>query len=242
MNQKSCLNCGHSVSDEFCPHCGQKTDTARITPRSIIKNDILGSIWHFEARFFNTLRNIIFSPGKTAMNYIAGKRIRYNNFIPLLLVLFSFNVLGLHYYEKFAPAEVLAEDSEVKDFLSKYSKAILFIVIPMLAVNAYFLFRRIKLNIAEHFIIGTVSLLGILTLFLLDDIVSLISLWKPVSRIFNSIDRALFGIAVLFPAVTYWNAFKNSFTTWELAWRVAGLYFLMGLESSVIGLILYEVF
>lgn len=242
MNQKSCLNCGHSVSDEFCPHCGQKTDTARITPKSIIKNDILGSIWHVEARFFNTLKDIIFRPGKTAMDYIAGKRIRYNNFIPLLLVLFSFNVLGLHYYEKFASAEVLADDSEVKDFLSKYSKAVLFVIIPMLAVNAYFLFRRIKLNIAEHFIIGTVSLLGILILFLLDDIVSLIGLWKPVSKIFFVIDQLLFGIAVLFPAVTYWNAFKNSYTSWGMVWRVVGLYFLMGLESTVIGLILYEIF
>jgi len=242
MNQKSCLNCGHSVSDEFCPHCGQKTDTARITPKSIIKNDILGSIWHVEARFFNTLKDIIFRPGKTAMDYIAGKRIRYNNFIPLLLVLFSFNVLGLHYYEKFASAEVLAEDSEVKDFLSKYSKAVLFVIIPMLAVNAYFLFRRIKLNIAEHFIIGTVSLLGILILFLLDDIVSLIGLWKPVSKIFFVIDQLLFGIALLFPAVTYWNAFKNSYKSWGMVWRVVGLYFLMGLESTVIGLILYEIF
>lgn len=242
MNKKSCLNCGHSVSDEFCPHCGQKTDIARITPQSIIKSDILGSIWHMEARFFNTLKDIVTRPGQTAMDYISGKRIRYNNFIPLLLVLFSFNVLGLHYYEKFAPAEILAEDSQIKDFLSKYSKAILFIIIPMLAVNGYFLFRRVNLNIAEHFIIGTVSLLGILTLFLLDDIVSLISLWKPVSKIFNSIDKLLFAISVLFPAATYCNAFKSSYTIPGLAWRIIVLYILMILESAVIGLILYEIF
>lgn len=242
MNQKSCLNCGHSVSDEFCPHCGQKADTARITPKSLIQNDILGSIWHMEARFFNTLKDIMARPGQTAMDYISGKRIRYSSFIPLLLVLFSFNVLGLHYYEKFAPPEVLADDSEIKDFLSKYSKAILFVVIPMLAVNAYFIFKRIKLNIAEHFIIGTVSLLGILTLFLLDDIVSIISLWKPVSKIFNTIDRALFAISVLFPALTYWNAFKNSYTSPGLAWRIIVLYILMVSESAIIGLILYEIF
>lgn len=242
MNKKSCLNCGHSVSDEFCPHCGQKTDTARITPQSLIKNDILGSVWHFEAKFFNTLKNILFRPGKTAMNYISGKRIRYSSFIPLLLVLFSFNVLGLHYYEKFASPETLAEDSEVKDFLSKYSKAILFVIIPMLAVNAYFIFRRIKLNIAEHFIIGTVSLLGILILFLLDDMVSLIGLWKPVSKVFLVIDNIIFGLSVLFPALTYWNAFKSSYTKLGLALRVGILYILMGIESSVIGLILYEIF
>lgn len=242
MNKKSCLNCGHSVSDEFCSHCGQKTDTARITPRSLIKNDILGSIWHVETRFFNTLKDIITRPGQTAMDYISGKRIRYNNFIPLLLVLFSFNVLGLHYYERFASPEVLADDSEIKDFLSKYSKAILFVIIPMLAVNAYFLFKRINLNIAEHFIIGTVSLLGILIIFLLDDIVSLIGLCQPVSKIFEFIDKIIFGLSIIFPAITYWNAFKNSYSKIGLLWRVLVLYVLMGLESSAISLILYEIF
>ncbi|WP_162143873.1 DUF3667 domain-containing protein [Chryseobacterium daeguense] len=235
------MNCGHSISDEFCPHCGQKADTARITPKSLIKNDILGSIWHVEARFFNTLKDIIIRPGKTAMDYISGKRIRYNNFISLLLVLFGFNVLGLHFYGKFAPPETLADDSEIRMFFSKYSKTILFIIIPMLAVHAYFLFRRVKLNIAEHFIIATVSLLGILIIFLFDDIVSLIGLWKPVSKIFDIFDNIIFGLFILFPALTYWNAFKNIYSTPGLFWRVLVLYVLMGIESSVLILALYKV-
>jgi hypothetical protein len=242
MNKKSCLNCGHSISDEFCAHCGQKSDTARITPLSLIKNDILGSIWHVEAKFFHTLKDILFRPGKTALNYISGKRIRYNNFISLLLILFGFNVIGLHFYERFASPETLADDSEIKDFFSKYSKTILFVIIPMLAINAYFLFKRIKLNIAEHFIIGTVSLLGILIIFLLDDVVSLIGLWKPVSKIFNGISKILFGLFIFFPAITYWNAFKNSYSKPGLSWRVLLLYVLMGIESLIIIAVLYKIF
>lgn len=243
MNKKSCLNCSHSISGEFCAHCGQKSDTARITVHSLIKNDIFGSIWHVEAKFFHTLKNILFRPGTTAMNYISGKRIRYNNFISLLLILFGFNVLSYHYYAKFAPAETLTDDVlYVKDFFSKYSKVILFVLIPMLGANGYFLFRRIKLNIAEHFIIGTVSLLGILILFLLSDMVSLIGLWKPVEKIFTIIDKIVFGLSILFPAITYWTAFKNSYSKPGLLWRVSVLYVLMMVESSVISLILYEIF
>lgn len=242
MNKKSCLNCGHSVSGEFCSHCGQKSDTARITPVSLIRNDILGSIWHVEARFFHTLKEILFRPGRTAMNYIAGKRIRYNNFISLLLVLFGFNVIGFHFYERFASAEALSSDSEIRVFFSKYSKTVLFVIIPMLGAHAYFLFKRIKLNIAEHFIIGTVSLLGILILFLLDDMVSLIGLWKPVSKIFNGIDKILFGLSILFPAITYWNAFKNLYSKAGLLWRVFILYVLMGTESLIIIAVLYKIF
>jgi hypothetical protein len=66
MSKKSCLNCGHSISGEFCAHCGQKSDTARITLHSLIKNDILGSVWHVEAKFFHTLKNLLFRPGITA--------------------------------------------------------------------------------------------------------------------------------------------------------------------------------
>ncbi|MDN5477779.1 hypothetical protein [Chryseobacterium carnipullorum] len=98
------------------------------------------------------------------------------------------------------------------------------------------------MNIAEHFIIGTVSLLGILILFLFNDMVSLISLWKPAAEIFNILDKALFILFILFPAVTYWNAFKNSYSKLGLLWRVSVLYVLMGVESLAIITILYRIF
>jgi hypothetical protein len=130
----------------------------------------------------------------------------------------------------------------MKNFFSKYSKIILFVIIPILGSASYLIFKRIKLNIAEHFIIGTVSLLGILILFLLSDIVSLIGLWQPVSKIFNIFDKILFGLSILFPALTYWNAFKNSYSKPGLLWRVLILYVLMGIESLIIIAILYRIF
>jgi len=243
MSNKTCLNCGHFLSGEFCAHCGQKADTTRITVNSLIKNDILGSIWHVEAKFFSTLKDILFSSGKTAMDYISGKRIKYNNFISLLLILFGFNVLSYHYYEQFAPAQIISDDvSDIKVFFSKYSKVILFVIIPMLAINRYLIFKRLKFNIAEHFIVATVSLLGILILFLLSDIVSLIGLWKPVSKIFNFNDKIIFGLSILFPAITFWNAFKKSYSKPGLLWRVLTLYVLMGIESFIIFAVLYQLY
>lgn len=166
MNKKRCLNCGHSVSDEYCAHCGQKSDTARITPVLFIKNDVLGSIWHVEARFLNTLKEILIRPGITATNYISGKRIRYYNFISLLLILFGFNVIAFHLFINTAKIDLQAENSKTIDFFSKYSKATLLFLIPVLACNAWIVFRKIKFNLAEHFVIATVSLIGILVFFL----------------------------------------------------------------------------
>lgn len=119
MNKKRCLNCGHSVSDEYCAHCGQKSDTARITPVLFIKNDVLGSIWHVEARFLNTLKEILIKPGITATNYISGKRIRYYNFISLLLILFGFNVIAFHLFINTAKIDLQAENSKTIDFFFK---------------------------------------------------------------------------------------------------------------------------
>lgn len=69
-------------------------------------------------------------------------------------------------------------------------------------------FLKNKIEYCEHFVIATVSLLGILILFLFNDMVSLISLWIPVEKISVFLDKALFILFILFPAVTYWNAFK----------------------------------
>lgn len=241
MLKKSCLNCGHSISDEFCSHCGQKSDTARITPKSLIRTDILGSIWHIEDKFFRTLKHILLNPGKMATDYIAGKRIRYYNIFSLLLILFGFNVLALHFYLDLNPDEIPEDSSNIMDFFSKYSKTILFALIPILALNSWILFKRVKLNFAEHIIIASVSLCGILTLILVDDIISIIEIYKPLSKIFAVIDKILvFGI-VLFPAFTYFNAFKSSYSTLGILWRLILFYVLWGIGIFIIIILLYKI-
>lgn len=241
MNKKSCLNCGHSISDEFCPHCGQKSDTARITPRSLIRGDILGSIWHVEARFFRTLKHVLFGPGRMAMDYISGKRIKYYNLFSLLLILFGFNVLALHFYLDLNPKEIPEDSSPIIDFFSKYSKTILFVLIPILALNAWFIFKRIKLNLAEHVIIASVSLSGILALLLLDDVISIIGIYDPLSKIINILDKILVYSLLLFPAFTYFNAFKNSYSKSGLLWRLLFFYILLGIEICAIVLLLFKI-
>ncbi|MET3535353.1 DUF3667 domain-containing protein [Chryseobacterium limigenitum] len=242
MNKKSCLNCGHIISGEFCSHCGQKSDTARITPHSLIKNDILGSIWHIETKFFHTLKDVLFKPGQTAMDYISGKRIKYYNLFSLLLILFGFNVLMLHFYLDLNPKEITADGSNIIDFFSKYSKTILFAFIPILALNARILFKRIKLNLAEHVILASVSLSGILTLLLLDDVISIIGIYEPLSKIINVLDKILVYSLTLFPAFTYFNAFKNSYSTSGLIWRLSVFYILLSVECFAIIILLYNLF
>ncbi|MEY8760852.1 DUF3667 domain-containing protein [Chryseobacterium tongliaoense] len=242
MSKKSCLNCGHRISDEFCPHCGQRSDTARITPHSLMTSDILGSIWHIEARFFRTIRHILFGPGKMAMDYIAGKRIKYYNLFSLLLILFGFNVLALHFYLDMASIDIHKENSDIINFFSKYSKASLLGLLPIMALNAWALFRSVKLNFAEHIIIAVVSLCGILMILLVDDVISIIGLYRPLLKITDIIDKILIVCCILFPAFTYFDAFRNSYSRFGLIWRIAVHSLLILAEVIIISLIFYKIF
>ncbi|MFP3595248.1 DUF3667 domain-containing protein [Chryseobacterium sp. SIMBA_029] len=242
MNKKSCLNCGYPVSGEFCSHCGQKSDTARITSHSLFKNDILGSIWHVEARFFRTIQHVLLGPGKMATDYISGKRITYYNLFSLLLILFGFNVLALHFYLDLNPAEIPDGSTNIIGFFSKYSKTILFGLIPIFAFNGWILFKRIKLNLAEHVILASVILSGILLLLLLDDIISIIGIYKPLLKITDVIDKMFILSILLFPAFTYCNAFRSSYSHLELIGRIAVFYLLMIIEILLFIVLFYKIF
>lgn len=242
MTKKSCLNCGHRISDEFCSHCGQKSDTARITLHSLIKSDILGSIWHVEAKFFRTLKHVLLNPGTMGMDYVSGKRIKYYNLFSLLLILFGFNALALHFYLDLNPNKIPADSSKIIYFFSQYSKTILFALIPILACNGWILFKRMLLNLAEHVIIASVSLSGILTILLLDDVVSIIGIYEPLSKIIIILDKILVFGFLLFPAFTYFNAFKTFYSIFGLLWRLSVFYVLLVIEILAIIILLYKIF
>lgn len=36
-----CLNCNNEIIGKFCHHCGQKTDTHRITAKHFVIHDLL---------------------------------------------------------------------------------------------------------------------------------------------------------------------------------------------------------
>ena len=83
-----CPNCQTILPGEskFCPDCGQK----RIHPKDhsvwhlIVES--VGDFFHFDSKFFATLRPLLFRPGYLTNEYLSGKRARY--FQPFKLFLF----------------------------------------------------------------------------------------------------------------------------------------------------------
>lgn len=224
-----CQNCNETISKNFCANCGQKTDTHRITLKHFFAHDIIHGVWHFERGIFFTLKEAIIRPGQAALDYIGGKRIRYYNVFYLSLLLIALNILLKHYYSGFDSHAVEDETPNVTHFFANNIKLLLFSIIPVLGLNSWLVFRRLKLNIAEHFIIGGMCLLGILFTtigFLFFDFLSN----QLSAAVFGILEVACFVVILLYPVWTYQNAVKNIYTIWGTFWRTLVFYMLILLE------------
>ncbi len=71
-----CRNCETDFKGNFCPHCGQ-TIKEFDRPFSILIYDFMGTVFAFDARFFKTIKAVLFHPGKFSFEYMKGKRASY---------------------------------------------------------------------------------------------------------------------------------------------------------------------
>ena len=92
--QDSCLNCGATLRTDqnFCPLCGQKTDTGRLTIRQLAK-DFLVMISKVEKGLVRLLKGLTFRPGNVAIEYIEGKRKKYFSPLAFMTVCIALTVV-----------------------------------------------------------------------------------------------------------------------------------------------------
>lgn len=80
-----CLNCGTDFSGKYCPNCGQKSDVGRITVKALF-GEFFHLLTHIEKTFFKTTLDFIIRPGRTSLNYLEGKRQRYQRPVSYFLI------------------------------------------------------------------------------------------------------------------------------------------------------------
>lgn len=83
--EKDCLNCGHTVEERFCPHCGQENIEPR-QPFHFLFTHFIEDFTHYDGQFWKTLKYLIFQPGKLTKEYLSGKRQLY--VVPVKLYIF----------------------------------------------------------------------------------------------------------------------------------------------------------
>lgn len=92
---ENCRNCGTPLSGVYCAACGQSRHVHRSL--SGILHDVLHGAFHFDNKFWRTLPELIFHPGRLTRRYIDGERAKFIS--PLALFLFTvfamFAVVGM---------------------------------------------------------------------------------------------------------------------------------------------------
>jgi hypothetical protein len=93
--EKNCLNCGTDVAGRFCQHCGQENVPGHMPFLALIQHFIY-DIFHFDGKFFDTLKLLFFKPGYVPLQYAQGKRLSYLD--PIRMYLFTSAIFFLFFF------------------------------------------------------------------------------------------------------------------------------------------------
>jgi hypothetical protein len=80
-----CENCATLLQGDYCHQCGQSAHNPLEHVGHAIE-EVFESFWHLDGRIFRTLRQLLV-PGRVAINYLAGHRVRYIPPLRLFVIL-----------------------------------------------------------------------------------------------------------------------------------------------------------
>lgn len=223
----TCLNCGKRIQENFCSYCGQKTDTHRITLKHFFTHDVLHGVWHLDKGILFTIKAILTRPGKAAYDYINGKRINYYNVFYLILIFIGLNILLVNFHHQLNPTQKMVLDGDGKrlfDFFAGYLKVLLFSIVPLSALFSWLMFKKLKLNFAEHLIIGGFNLLGIFCFVFVYNSISLLDVFISLQDFMWIIQIILVICILLFPLWIHLNLAYQFYTKLQLTLRTLTYY------------------
>jgi Protein of unknown function (DUF3667) len=93
--EKNCLNCGTIVAGRYCQVCGQENVVSKQSFGSLVRHFIF-DIFHFDGKFFDTVKFLLFRPGKVPKQYVSGKRVSYLD--PIRMYLFTSAIFFLAFF------------------------------------------------------------------------------------------------------------------------------------------------
>lgn len=236
-----CLNCNTELTGKYCTECGQKADTHRISLKHFISHDLLHGTFHLEKGMLFTTRQVLTRPGRSALEYIAGKRVNYYNIFYFILVIIGFNIVLVHYYNKIAftidpslaiVAKVNEAGKTLSDILKSYGKFFIFAILPLTAMNSYFIFNRKKLNFLEHIILSGMILLGLL---LIGTMVFMLSFFALVGIPLNTTLLWLITAIGMYAYVmyAYYDAFRRDYTAGAFLFRLICFLLLFFTQAAI---------
>lgn len=73
---KSCMNCGTTLSGQYCGNCGQRSKNRMISVWELTR-DAFGDLFELDSRLWRSLIPLLIRPGQLTRDYLEGRRARY---------------------------------------------------------------------------------------------------------------------------------------------------------------------
>jgi hypothetical protein len=153
----SCKNCGHNYHGNYCPECSQAAHVERVDAHFFL-HDIPHSIFHVDKGFFYTFKELVIRPGHTIRDYLEGKRVRHFRPLAYLLLLSTISTLVQKACFYFQQKELLSKgvvSTLHQSFLSQYISLFFMLMIPIMSIASWLVFRYQKYNFWEHLLLET---------------------------------------------------------------------------------------
>jgi hypothetical protein len=202
----TCISCNYEHEEKYCPNCGEKKDTKKITLVTIFE-DTLSSVTNMDKGFLYNTKSLLLKPQKITDDYIRGKRKGILNPVSFLILSVTIYLIVINVIR--APKEPSSASSnldsevyertfnavyEVGKFIREYIKYFWILSIVPLALSLKLVFK--KYNYLEHltlssFIVGQATLISVISYLLFktplifDPVVYIMIFWL-IFKIFKS--------------------------------------------------------
>lgn len=157
-----CLNCSETITANFCSNCGQKK--FKRIDKKYIWDELQYTVLHTNKGFLYSFKRLVQNPGKTAREFIDGKRV--NHYKPILFLfllsgisaflsfkVLDFNaVLGAYFAKQKLNTGFM---NDLMSFLSSYNALFMLMLVPLFALTTKIAFRSWGHNYYEHLVMNT---------------------------------------------------------------------------------------
>ena len=135
----------------YCPICGQKADTPRLTLHEI-GLEFVHALAHVDRSALSLIGQLLIRPGVVARDYVAGKRKRYFGPFAFLVVTVAFTsaVIAVSGFQ----AVTAEAPTGLTSFLQKHINLLFFFDVPLLAAACRLMGIREPFNYAEYLVLS----------------------------------------------------------------------------------------
>ena len=141
----------------FCPDCGQKSHTHRITFSAIL-HDIPHSVFHIDKGLFYTFWHMMYMPGKLVKNYVSGKRVNYFAPIAYVFLLSALSSFIAHSTEHYLHLHYAMPDGilfpKVSVFFQHYPALMFCLLTPFISLWSWLFNLRSGYNYWENLVLN----------------------------------------------------------------------------------------